>query len=320
MEQFWVVTLFHYQPSKDQWSVLENQVINEFQAIGIEEFSLDEPQVDEILGDRSYSGGDLPLEVLDEVESKVLSAAGHYRFFFSDVNNANDFLAYVCKVCLCESQLDEIQTEDWNAEWKKHYSPIVVSENLEIIPSWQKDYKSQTKEQIYIYPGMGFGTGSHETTYLCLKLFTEEILSFPLSRCLDFGSGSGILGLSVFKFFKEAQVDFYDIDAEANKNCYQNALINELENTSFRLLLPEVRDKLNEEYDLVFANILESILTVEKQSLINHTRENGHLILSGLLKPQIQGIIDLYSGSNLKLVKKLEKGDWGAILFKKIKS
>lgn len=320
MEQFWVVTLFHYQPSKDQWSVLENQVINEFQAIGIEEFSLDEPQVDEILGDRSYSGGDLPLEVLDEVESKVLSAAGHYRFFFSDVKNANDFLTYVRRVCLCESQLDEIQTEDWNAEWKKHYSPIVVSENLEIIPSWQKDYKSQTKEQIYIYPGMGFGTGSHETTYLCLKLFTEEILSFPLSRCLDFGSGSGILGLSVFKFFKEAQVDFYDIDAEANKNCYQNALINELENTSFRLLLPEVRDKLNEEYDLVFANILESILTVEKQSLINHTRENGHLILSGLLKPQIQGIIDLYSGSNLKLVKKLEKGDWGAILFKKIKS
>jgi ribosomal protein L11 methyltransferase len=319
MEQFWVVTLFHYQPTKDQWSVLENEVINEFQAVGIEEFSLDEPQVDEILGERSYSGGDLPQEVLDEVEFKVLNAPGHYRFFFSDHKNANDFLSYVKKACLCESQMDEIKTQDWNAEWKKHYGPIRVSDNLEIIPSWQKDYKSLAQEQIYIYPGMGFGTGSHETTYLCLKLFTEDVLSSPINTALDFGSGSGILGLTVFNFFPEARVDFYDIDPEANKNCYQNALINELENSSFRLLLPEVRDQLNNKYDLVFANILESILSQEKESLINHTKENGFLILSGLLRPQMNGIIDLFSGENLELVKTLEKGDWGAILFKKVK-
>ncbi len=318
MEHFWVVTLFHYQPTRDQWANIESKAINEFDSIGIEEFSLDEPQVDELLGERSYSGGDLPQEVLDEVEFKVLNAPGHYRFFFSDAIKSQEFLNLVKQFCLCESQLEEIQNEDWNAEWKKHYNPILVSERLEVIPSWQQDYQSKASEKIYIYPGMGFGTGSHETTYLCLKLFSEELLSLPFSSALDFGSGSGILGLSVLKFFPEAKVDFYDIDPEANKNCYQNAVINELQGASFRLLLPEVRGNLNKEYDLVFANILESILVQEKDSLINLTRENGFLILSGLLRHQIDGIIDLYVGNGLNLLKKVERGDWGAILFKKV--
>lgn len=318
MEHFWVVTLFHYQPTTDQWANIESKAINEFDSIGIEELSLDEPQVDELLGERSYSGGDLPQEVLDEVESRVLNAPSHYRFFFSDAKMAGEFFNLVKQFCLCESQFDQIKNEDWNAEWKKHYSPILVSEKLEVIPSWQKDYQSKASEQIYIYPGMGFGTGSHETTYLCLKLFSEELLSMQLNSALDFGSGSGILGLCVFKFFPDAKVDFYDIDAEANKNCYQNAVINNLQDSSFRLLLPEVRENLNKEYDLVFANILESILVQERESLIHHTKKDGFLILSGLLKPQIDGIISLYSQKGLKLLKKVEKGDWGAILFRKV--
>lgn len=320
MEHFWVVTLFHYHPSTEQWSHIESVAIDQFEAEGIEEFSLDEPQVDELLGERSYSGGDLPQEVLDEVESKVLNAPGLFRFFFSDGKRAEGFWSYVNKVCLCESQLEEIESQDWNAEWKKHYGPIKISEKLEVIPSWQKDYKSQANKQIYIYPGMGFGTGSHETTYLCLKLFTEVIDQIKVKSALDFGSGSGILGLSVFKFFSDAKVDFYDIDPEANKNCYQNALNNELEHFAFRLLLPEVRQKLNVNYDLVFANILENILIEEKNSLVRFTKENGYLILSGLLKHQIDGIIKHFESESLSLVKKVEKGDWGAILFKKVRT
>lgn len=317
MDAFWVVTLFHFQPSSEQWSLIEAMAINEFATLGIEEFSLDEPQVDELLGERSYSGGDLPQDVLDEVEDRVLKGPNNYRFFFGDEESATGFHSKVGQEFLCESQVESHQSEDWNAEWKKHYAPIKVNDLLEIIPSWRQDYQTQSREKIYIYPGMGFGTGSHETTFLCLKLFTENLLNQKVETVLDFGSGSGILGLATFKFFPDAKVDFYDIDPEANKNCYQNAETNKLEDHAFRLLLPEVREKLMPQYDVVFANILESILMLEKEALIAHTKKSGALILSGLLRHQAANIIKLYSESGMKLVSHLEKGDWAALLFKK---
>ena len=113
------------------------------------------------------------------------------------------------------------------------------------------------------------------------------------------------------------QVDFYDIDPEANKNCYQNAEINKLEHFAFRLLLPEVREKLKTQYDLVFANILESILMMEIDYLVEVTRPTGALILSGLLKPQVPGIIQAYAVKGMTLRRQLEKGDWAALYFTK---
>lgn len=317
MDAFWVVTLFHFQPSANERQIIEAKAIHDYGALGIEEFSLSEAEVDEILGERSYSGGDLPQDVLDEVEDRVLKGPNNYRFFFSEEAAATEFLAVVKTECLCESQLESHETEDWNAEWKKHYAPIKVNNYLEIVPSWRQDYQSESREKIFIYPGMGFGTGSHETTFLCLKLFTENLLNQKVETVLDFGSGSGILGLATFKFFPEAKVDFYDIDQEANKNCYQNAQTNDLQDHAFRLLLPEVREKLLPEYDVVFANILESILIQEKDALIAHTKPGGSLILSGLLKHQAANILQAYSASGMKLISHLEKGDWAAILFQK---
>lgn len=316
MDKFWVVTLFHFQPTENERGLLESTAVEEYQTLGIEEFSLSEAEVDAILGERSYSGGDLPETVIDEVESTVLGRPANYRFFFDNAKGAEAFKAYCQKEILAEVQLEVHESQDWNAEWKKHYAPIKVNEKFEIIPSWMTDYKTQTPENIYIYPGMGFGTGSHETTFLCLKLLTEE-LDFPLSHVLDFGSGSGILGLASFKFFPEAEVDFYDIDPEANKNCFQNAELNKLDKHAFRLLLPEVREKLKPQYDLVFANILESILMLEKNYLIEVTRPQGALILSGLLRHQVPGIIEAYSSQGMKLKRKLEKGDWAALYFTK---
>lgn len=318
MDTFWLVTLFHWQPSPGDWSRVESVAINQFKALGIEEFSLNEVEVDAILGERSYSGGDLPQEVLDEVENKVLKTPQNYRFFFDDRTSAQGFCDLVKVEILCEVQVEEQKQEDWNAEWKKHYAPIKVNEAFEIIPSWQTDYKPKSRDHIYIYPGMGFGTGSHETTFLCLRLFTEQVVSqVKVQHVLDFGSGSGILGLSVFKFFPDARVDFYDIDLEANKNCYQNAEINNLTEKSFRLLLPDYRSQLLSQYDLVFANILEGILLGERDLLISSTKEGGFLILSGLLNHQVKNILDNYTMPGLVLVQQASKGDWSALLFRK---
>jgi ribosomal protein L11 methyltransferase len=315
MNTFWIVTLFQAQMAPEDWPLLQEIAVSQFHSQGIEEYSLNEEEVDRILGDRSYSGGDLPEEVLDEVEAVVKKGAVTVRFFFESESDTRGFAGELNRKILGEVQVEECPVEDWNAEWKKHYAPIVVNEKLTVIPAWEKNFQTKSGEKIFINPGMGFGTGSHETTFLCLKLFTEEVKSRP-SDVLDFGSGSGILGLAALKFYPESRVDFYDIDPEANENCLQNAEINSLKDRKFRLLLPEVRNYLQPAYDLVFANILENILMLEKDYLLSAVKPGGSLILSGLLRHQSAGVIDAYRKS-IPFVKEVTKGDWSALLFRR---
>lgn len=315
MNFFWVVTLFHAESVSSDLSSLEALAVNDFETSGIEEYSLSEAEVDELLGERSYSGGDLPESVLDEVDAAVKRGPRTVRFFFEEESNARGFYDEIHSRVLGESQIEKFPVEDWNAEWKKHYAPIIVNDQLAVIPAWQKENLPKTKELIAINPGMGFGTGSHETTFLCLKLFTEKVKA-PVRTCLDFGSGSGILGLAVLKFYPDAEVDLYDIDPEANENARQNAEINNLSGHRFRLLLPEVRRELKSGYDVVFANILENVLRLEKDFLISRVNPGGSLILSGLLRHQAPGIRAEYS-RELEFVEVLEKGDWCALLFRR---
>ena len=163
----------------------------EYAATGVEDFSIDEAKVDSILGERSYSGGDVPESVIFEVEDTLNTEGLLKKYYFNSKEEAIEFQNYL-NTHGQKLELIESEVEDWNEEWKKTYAPILVSEELEIIPSWNKeDYSSLAKNQIYIYPGMGFGTGSHETTFLCLKLYTKY-LNNRFKTCLDFGCGSGI--------------------------------------------------------------------------------------------------------------------------------
>lgn len=310
------MTLYNLQLDLDGMEELQGQAIHEFGAQGIEEYSLEESEVDAILGDRSYSGGDLPDELIEEVDLLMKSKPQHLRFYFEETQEADalNFYNYGKDKILCESDFQKADTQDWNAEWKKHYKAIPVHAELCIVPAWEKTASSAEKD-LFINPGMGFGTGSHETTFLCLKLFMEELPAF--TNILDFGSGSGILGLAALKRNKKALVDFYDIDLEANKNCYHNAQINELDQLSFRLLLPTHRELIKGPYELIFANILQPILHLECLNLKELLPLQGKIILSGLLKHQVPETQELYEKSGYKTLKVEIKGDWGAILMEK---
>lgn len=294
--------------------------IEDFQCDGIEEFSLEEARVDEILGERAYSGGDIPETLLDEVTAATESQEQvTYKYFFyqNDYDqNSADFVLFL-KENFPEFPLFTAQKniEDWNAEWKKFYAPIVVSKRLEVIPEWLKDSNQESNaEKIYIYPGMGFGTGTHETTYLCLKLFDEMSDKLNSSmRCLDFGCGSGILGIAALKTKKMPTV-FCDIDKDALDNCVQNLMLNlEGENLAGSGLV--IRDRyVPEKYELVFANILLHVLILEKQVILHSLASKGFLIISGLLNNQVEAILEEYK--MLDLVRVATKGDWSAILFR----
>lgn len=306
--------------SEEQANEINDIALNSFHVDGIEEFSINESTVDEILGERAYSGGDIPEEVIHEVEAETKirhDLVYKYYFFNGDLKRAEDFSLY-----LKENHEDVIveveqnEFSDWNEEWKKHYAPIKVTEELSVIPEWYKEenYK-EDNTKIHINPGMGFGTGEHETTFLCLKHFESIKEDLPEGGlCLDFGCGSGILGVGAIKK-RNMMVDFVDIDPAALDNCHENLKLNfHKDRLNGHALMGRNRFEVEEKYDLVFANILEHVLVSEKPVLLDALKPKSYLILSGILNHQVDTIRKEYS--NLTEVDVLTKGDWSAIMFK----
>lgn len=320
-KKFKFVLIQYNKDNVEHAEAINSYALLDFGCDGVEEFALEESRVDEILGERAYSGGDIPESLIDEIQAATIAQDSFtYKYFFYQDDydqNAADFVFFI-KDNYPELPLfsDSKNFEDWNAEWKKFYTPILVSDRLEIIPEWLKESReTSSAEKVYIYPGMGFGTGTHETTYLCLCLFDKiSDLIAPKSRCLDFGCGSGILGITALKI-KQMPTLFCDIDKSALENCMQNIVLNfEDETLSGSSLV--IRDRFKaSEHDLVFANILENVLILEKEVILSSLARGGYLIVSGLLNHQVSEIVSQYSV--LEKIAVVSKNDWSAILFRR---
>lgn len=296
---------------------LEGLAFGEFSCSGAEDFSIDEPKVDEILGERSYSGGDLPLEVIEEVvETLKNEGISGKRLHFPSLELAQKFGEKLNSLDLAgQFEIGSGEIKDWNENWKKNFKPIQVSENFSIVPSWEKS--GENNNDIFIYPGMGFGTGSHETTFLCLKIMIDTLKEKGLETCLDFGCGSGILGVGFAQKLEKARlVDYLDIDQEALDNCQVNLDLNpKAKATSNHLVLSSGFEKLEKSYDLVFANILLDALISEGEKIVEKTGK--YLIVSGLLKGQEEEVEAVYKKlrPDLKMMEVQNKNDWVAALF-----
>lgn len=302
-------------------NVINAYAMEDFHCDGVEEFSLEEARVDEILGERAYSGGDIPETLIDEVQDATFgqdSFTFKYYFYEGDHESHCEDFVFFLKDSFPELPLYTAQKpfEDWNAEWKKFYTPIWVSDNLEVIPEWLQGREKKSSHQVYIYPGMGFGTGTHETTFLCLVLFDQIAKDLKKTDlCLDFGCGSGILGIAAMKV-KEMPTLFCDIDKSALDNCVQNLVLN-FDGANIEGTTLVIRDRYQaKKHKLVFANILEHVLISEKPTIMQSLDKEGFLIVSGILNHQVDNIIAQYS--ELKKINVVTKGDWSAILFQDV--
>ena len=302
--------------------VVMAKAVDDYFCQGIEDFSMNEEQVDEALGEKAFSGGSVPQDVLDEVDlSQAVREGQRVKFYFHEgdiENNVDNFQKYLRKNCeYLDVEVEKNNWTDWNAEWKKSYKPIEISSRLTIIPEWEKEEWADKKEALFIYPGMGFGTGDHETTFLCLQIFDELNQNNKFAHCLDFGCGSGILGMSALKL-SPMKVDFCDIEIEALNNCKQNLELNFLpDQLDGQRLVSRERFVVKKDYDLIFANILEHILIEEKELLKECLKENGSLIVSGILIEQMKKIKDEFSEMGFQLKEEKIKGQWAALLFLK---
>jgi len=214
--------------------------------------------------------------------------------------------------------------DDWKEAYKLHFKPWHYK-NFKFVPSWEKEISDVESSNLIISidPGMAFGTGTHETTRLCLEFLIDQY-SFqrevsPNSSLIDIGCGSGILAITAAKLgFKKILGIDNDYDA------IENALLNSKKNClsdSITFKQIELAKVTNSHYQCVIANIQADVLLLNSSVIINLLRyQNSSLILSGILNYEVAHVIKAYQkdltshGLNCKVVEK-SLGEWSALLF-----
>ena len=191
-----------------------------------------------------------------------------------------------------------IKDEDWLLQSQSQFQGVKISNNLQIIPPWNKT-KNKTTTNVIINPGTGFGTGSHPTTKLCLNWIEENNLENK--SLLDYGSGSGILSI-VSKLYGAGYVIGAEIDEKAIDNAIQNCKINDIQISYVDLN----KTKIYGSFDIIIANILSN--TLIQLSTTFKTLAHKKLILSGILDKQVPDVIDAYSDWIILKQKKKMKG------------
>ncbi len=292
---------------------LKEGAFAQFACQGILENQLEEEAVDALLAEESFCGGEVPLHVLQKLENV---AAPNPTYFFESHAQAVLFADWAKNNFHLESSVVEEPEKDWNAEWKKHYAPILVGKDFWIIPSWA-EVQPDTKH-IKINPGQGFGTGSHATTSGCLEalLHFQEQLKNPVASALDFGCGSGILGIAYLELI-QGPVDFCDVDKDALENCKENIELNDLNLSEHRIIL---RNKFKpKHYDVIFANILLNILIEESETIKSCLKPGGLIFFSGILEDQVEELVAHYQSKfSFKEELRLKREQWMTLVLRRL--
>ncbi|MGP9801997.1 50S ribosomal protein L11 methyltransferase [Rheinheimera sp. NSM] len=186
-------------------------------------------------------------------------------------------------------KLEQLEDKDWEREWMDNFHPIKFGNRLWVCPSW-RDIPDPTAVNVMLDPGLAFGTGTHPTTALCMQWLDATIQSEQ--TVVDFGCGSGILGIAALKLGAKRVIGV-DIDPQAIEASSANAKRNNVEGR-IELYLPKDQPS-NFQADVVVANILAGPLAELKQVISAYVKPGGQLALSGILASQAQSVIDAYS-------------------------
>jgi ribosomal protein L11 methyltransferase len=209
----------------------------------------------------------------------------------------------------------KLEETDWANAWKENYKPFQVGERLWIQPSWLEAPDNSPKAIILtLDPGMAFGTGTHQTTQLCLMALEKYIATGD--RVLDVGTGSGILAVAAAKL-GASEVAALDTDRQAVKAVIENGKINQVSAKIATYLgtLASVSPK-RRYWDLVLVNILAPVIIelFDQDGLLEFTAENGRFILSGIIEEQVVEVERAVLTAGGQIVERMSMGDWVALV------
>jgi ribosomal protein L11 methyltransferase len=211
-----------------------------------------------------------------------------------------------------EMNFREVPNQDWLGEWKKTWQPVEIG-RLVIAPPWSEVKAAKDRVVIRIEPGMAFGTGTHETTRLCLKAIMRF---FKGGSFLDVGTGTGILAIAAAKLFPQARVAACDTDSEAIAIAKENARLNDVaERIDFRVGSVDEggQEPATASADFVCANLTANVISDLLPALVGASC--GRLVLSGILDSQVDEIVEqLQEPGNTGNLVMMQDGEWVALV------
>ena len=203
--------------------------------------------------------------------------------------------------------LNECKNEDWENNWKQYFHPIPVGNKLLIRPTWEDEFDPQGRAVLNIEPGLAFGTGTHETTRLCLETLENYIK--PGVTVLDIGCGSGILAIASLLLGAEKAVGV-DIDALAVKTAKENGEVNNLYEPEYTVFQGNLTDKVEGKFDVVVANIVADVIIMFCADVAKFMKDCGVFITSGIIDTREQDVIDAFDKYGFKIKARHTKGGW----------
>ncbi|MEG6569034.1 50S ribosomal protein L11 methyltransferase [Thermoanaerobacterium thermosaccharolyticum] len=208
-------------------------------------------------------------------------------------------------------ETSEVDDNDWANSWKKHYKPFKIGKRVVIKPSWE-DYTPLGNDIVVeLDPGMAFGTGSHETTKMCIEFLEDNVK--PNDVVFDVGCGTGILSIVSSKLGAK-KVYAVDLDDVAIKVASLNVKLNNLNNVE--VLKSDLLHELTGKADLIVANIIADIIIKATYDIHEKLNENGIFISSGIIKDRKDDVLDAIS-KYFDIIDIKEDGEWIAILSRK---
>lgn len=206
----------------------------------------------------------------------------------------------------------DVNEEDWANEWKKYYHITKIGSRLVVVPVWENYEKKPGEVTVILDPGMAFGTGSHETTRLCM-CFLEKLVD-ENTKMLDIGTGSGILSITALRLGAKSALGV-DIDELAVKIAGENAELNGVRD-KIELVWGDLVEKVSGKYNLVCANIVADVIIRLAPDVRQYMADNARLIVSGIIEERADEVKTVLEEHGFTVCETITENGWAAMLLK----
>ncbi|TGY43314.1 50S ribosomal protein L11 methyltransferase [Clostridium sartagoforme] len=206
---------------------------------------------------------------------------------------------------------EKMYEEDWANNWKKYYKPTKVGERIVVRPIWE-EYKEENDELVLVLdPGMAFGTGTHETTRMCIQSLENYVKED--SVVFDVGCGSGILAIAAAKLGAKKAVGV-DLDPVAVESAKENVGYNNLDN--IEVLYGNLVEVIDGKADIVVANIIAEVICILTEDVKRVLKDDGYFITSGIIHDRVDMVTKKLEETGFEVVEINKDGEWNCIVAK----
>jgi ribosomal protein L11 methyltransferase len=260
-----------------------------------------------------FEHGSTGIETLAEDSDAITLGA-----YFSSIAVAEEIKQAIESECLRINRPEALSgfssslvpNQDWMQKWKEGFEPIEIGSRLIIAPSWKLPARNENRLVVQIDPGMAFGTGTHETTRLCLEAIERY---WDRGSLLDVGTGTGILAIAVALLSPDSRVVAIDIDPQAVVVAAENTEINDVTNR-IELLTGQPGDLDGQRFSIVVANLTAEVIVDLMPDLAKRVDAEGLMILSGILRELAESVQQSLSSFGFRVVERKDLGEWCALV------